>query len=104
MNPNIVDSVERNARQPQRKLGPDERIAFPMKLLLKYNFNIQPLCKTAATAVLYGERVEGDWSKRYGVGHAGLVFSHISGIQDQAVIAQVDFAYKNANLISCFTF
>ena len=94
-NPNINDSIERNARQPLRKLGPDERISFPMKLLLKYGLDIQPLCKTAALAVLYGEKNEPDWVKRYGTGQAGIVFSFISGITDKTVIDSINFSYIN---------
>lgn len=94
VNREINDTIEQNARQPLRKLGPNERIAFPMKLLLKYNFNIQPLCKTAALAVLYGEMTDSEWRKRFGTGQAGLVFSLLSSITEKSVIASVDFEYK----------
>ncbi|HOP11514.1 MAG TPA: 2-dehydropantoate 2-reductase N-terminal domain-containing protein [Oscillospiraceae bacterium] len=98
-NPNIVDSIERNARQPLKKLGPDERIAFPMKLLLENNFNTQPLCKTAAAAILYGEQNESDWVKRFGIGQAGMVFSMISKINDKSMTEMINYEYGNLKKI-----
>jgi len=93
-NPQICDTIERNIEQPLRQLGPDEKIALPLKLLLKYNFNTLPLCRTAAAAVLCGEKNEPDWGKRFGIGQAGMVFSYISKITDKTVIGNIDFAYN----------
>ncbi|HNX15287.1 MAG TPA: 2-dehydropantoate 2-reductase N-terminal domain-containing protein [Oscillospiraceae bacterium] len=92
-NPLIADSIERNARQPRRKLGPDERIAFPLKLLTKYGFDSKVLCRTAALAVLYGERCEPEWVTQFGRGNAGQTFSALSKICDQSVAESVDAEY-----------
>lgn len=50
----IEDTIERNAREASRKLGYDERIIGPMKLLLQINLFSIPLALTAAMALKYG--------------------------------------------------
>lgn len=49
----IVDTVARNARDPQRKLGANERIIGPIKLHHKYGLDASVLEETAAAALLY---------------------------------------------------
>jgi mannitol-1-phosphate 5-dehydrogenase len=49
----IVDTVARNARDPQRKLGANERIIGPIKLHHKYGIDASVLEETAAAALLY---------------------------------------------------
>lgn len=57
----IVDTVARNARDPQRKLGANERIIGPIKLLHKYGEDASVLEKTAAAAILYEQDGEHAW-------------------------------------------
>lgn len=57
----IVDTVARNARDPQRKLGPNERIIGPIKLFHKYGEDASVLEQTAAAAVLYDNEGEDAW-------------------------------------------
>lgn len=57
----ITDTVARNAREPQRKLGADERIIGPMKLIYKYGEAPDVLIKTAAAALMYDDGDE--WLK-----------------------------------------
>lgn len=57
----IVDTVARNARDPQRKLGANERIIGPIKLLHKYGEDASVLEQTAAAAVLYENDGEDVW-------------------------------------------
>ena len=57
----IVDTVSRNARDPQRKLGANERIIGPIKLLHKYGKDASVLEKTAAAAILYDNDGEDVW-------------------------------------------
>ena len=49
----IVDFVERNARDPMRKLGPDDRLVGSARLV--YSFGIMPenLCTSIAAAIYY---------------------------------------------------
>ena len=57
----IVDTVARNARDPQRKLGANERIIGPIKLLHKYGEDASVLEQTAAAAILYDNDGEDAW-------------------------------------------
>lgn len=57
----IVDTVARNARDPHRKLGANERIIGPIKLLHKYGKDASVLEKTAAAAILYDHDGENAW-------------------------------------------
>ena len=57
----IVDTVARNAREPQRKLGPAERVIGPMLLLAKYGEDTSVLEMTAAAMLLYDSEGEDKW-------------------------------------------
>ncbi len=59
----IVDTVARNARDPQRKLGANERIIGPIKLLHKYGEDASVLERTAAAALLYDNNGETAWKE-----------------------------------------
>ena len=59
----IVDTVARNAREPQRKLGSAERIIGPMLLINKYNEDASVLEMTAAAMLLYDNEREDEWRK-----------------------------------------
>lgn len=59
----IVDTVARNAREPQRKLGSCERIIGPMLLINKYNEDSSVLEMTAAAMLLYDNNEETEWRK-----------------------------------------
>ena len=49
----IVDTIDRNAREPQRKLQDKERIIGPMKLLYQHGIMPEVLIETAAAALHY---------------------------------------------------
>lgn len=57
----IIDTVARNARDPQRKLAAGERIMGPMALIEKYGFDASVLYRTAAAALLYDGEGEKAW-------------------------------------------
>lgn len=59
----IVDTVARNAREPHRKLGADERIIGAAKLLHEFGQDATVLEMTAAAAVLYTDETDAAWSK-----------------------------------------
>ena len=59
----IVDTVARNARDPQRKLAAEERIMGPIKLMYKYGEDASVLEKTAAAAIEYDNDGEDAWRK-----------------------------------------
>lgn len=53
-NKEIVDTVERNVRDVDRKLGDHERIIAPLMLLTKYHLESKELLFVAASALYYG--------------------------------------------------
>lgn len=50
---NIVDYIERNARDPIRKLGPDDRLVGSARLCLEYGVKPENLCTAIACAMYY---------------------------------------------------
>ena len=54
-NRNIIDSIERNARDVDRKLGATERIMAPLAIVRKHNQSSPELLLTAASALYYGK-------------------------------------------------
>ena len=55
---NIVDYIERNARDPMRKLGPDDRLVGSARLVLECGIKPENLCVAIAAAIHY--KSEGD--------------------------------------------
>ena len=49
----IVDFIERNARDPIRKLGPDDRLVGSARLVLEYGIIPENLCVAIAAAIYY---------------------------------------------------
>lgn len=58
----IADSIERNAREPHRKLAFNERIIGPARLIQEYGGNTRPLEITAAAALLYDDPADKVWT------------------------------------------
>lgn len=52
---NIVDYIERNARDPMRKLGPDDRLVGSARLCLEYGVKPENLAVAIACAMHYTE-------------------------------------------------
>ncbi|MDX8417318.1 NAD-binding protein [Absicoccus intestinalis] len=55
-NKEIIDTVERNARDVDRKLGEKERIIAPLLIMNKYGVFSKDLLLVAASAIYYGEK------------------------------------------------
>ena len=49
----IVDSIERNARDPQRKLGKDDRLVGSARIVLSCGIRPENLCTAIACAIYY---------------------------------------------------
>jgi mannitol-1-phosphate 5-dehydrogenase len=96
-NRDILDSVERNARDASRKLAADERLIGPLLLTVTQGLLSHSLCLVIAAAIHYAyvhheNPLQGILEKE---GVAG-VLSEISGITDQpAVVAQVESYYMD---------
>lgn len=56
---NIVDYIERNARDPMRKLGPDDRLVGSARLCLEYGVVPHNLAIAIAAAIHYEEESDG---------------------------------------------
>jgi mannitol-1-phosphate 5-dehydrogenase len=52
---NIIDYVERNARDPLRKLGPEDRLVGSARLVLSCGITPKHLARSIATAIHYDE-------------------------------------------------
>ena len=61
LDPTIVDTVERNARDPKRKVAEGERLLGPIKLLHEYGKDASVLEKTVAAALQYDHPKETQW-------------------------------------------
>lgn len=57
----ITDSIQRNARDPRRKLLPGERLIGPLRLVERYGGSSEPLEIAIAAAVAYQKDIE--WSE-----------------------------------------
>jgi mannitol-1-phosphate 5-dehydrogenase len=49
----LADRVERVAREPLRKLAPQERLIGLLRKLEKHRLSLQPVCRTVAAALGY---------------------------------------------------
>ncbi len=56
----IVDTIERNARDPMRKLGPDDRLVGSARLVESFGLKPENLCVAIACAMHYTTDNEGD--------------------------------------------
>ncbi len=77
----IVDTVARNARQPQRKLGPNERIIGPMKVIDKYGEDTSVLKLTAAIMLRYTNEGEEEWDEIRKAKTAGEILEDICDLK-----------------------
>ena len=84
----IVDTVARNARAPQRKLGAAERIIGPIKLLHKYGEDASVLERTAACAILYDNDGEDAWRAIKAEKTNEQILTDICGLEKEDVIYQ----------------
>lgn len=84
----IVDTVARNAREPQRKLGENERIIGAAKLLHKYDLDASVLELTAAAAVLYEDKNDEVWSDIKVEKDETEILKDICGLSESDVLYQ----------------
>ena len=77
----IVDTVARNAREPHRKLGANERIVGAAKLLQECGQDASVLELTAAAALLYEDKSDAAWTEIKNSGCAEIL-KNISGLSE----------------------
>ena len=79
----IVDTVARNARDPQRKLAAAERIMGPIRLIQKYGEDSCVLERTAAAAILYQAGPDDAWTKIQEEKSAEQILEDICGVKPE---------------------
>lgn len=80
----IADTVARNAREPQRKFGPDERVIGPMKVIAKYGEDTAALELTAAAMLLYDNAGEDAWRAIRASHTPAQILQEIAGLAPDA--------------------
>lgn len=85
----IVDTVSRNAREPQRKLRANERIIGAAKLLRECGCDSSVLELTAAAAVLYEDADDGVWSDIKATKTSSEILKEVCGL------SETDTLYKD---------
>ena len=91
----IVDTVARNAREPQRKLGAAERVIGPMLLLHKYGEDCSVLEMTAAAMLCYDNDGEDKWRAIKAEKSAADILCEIGGLPaDHPCFARIMAHYE----------
>jgi len=91
----IVDTVARNARQPQRKLGKTERIIGPMLVIDKYGEDTSVLEKTAAVMLKYTNDGEEEWDEIKKNNTPGEILEKICGLEPGSRLYERILKYFN---------
>lgn len=76
----IIDTVARNAREPQRKMKAGERIMGPLVLLDQYGADTSVLIKTAAAMLLYRNEGEDKWQEIVDSNTPAQILESIGGL------------------------
>ena len=84
----IIDTVERNARDPKRKLAKSERLLGPIRLLHKYNESAKVLEKTVAAALKYHNPKEENWEKLLSEKSVEELLFEICGLEPEEEISK----------------
>ena len=84
----IVDTVARNAREPQRKLGGSERIIGPAKLIHQYGEDCSVLEMTAAAMLMYDNDGEDAWREIKANNTPAQILENISGLDTESALAK----------------
>ena len=96
----LVDTVARNAREPQRKVTRAERIVAPMLLEQKYGKDSSILEKTLAAALLYTPNEEKEWNAMLSAeGYEGILQNLCGLDKDSEIYARVLAMAKSGNIL-----
>lgn len=89
----IVDTVARNAREPQRKLGKTERVIGPMLVIDKYNEDTSILAMTTAAMLMYENEGENEWDKIKAENTPGEILETICGLKKDSKLYNEVLSY-----------
>lgn len=96
----LADTVTRNAREPQRKITPAERIVAPMLLQQKYGKDSSVLEKALAAALLYTPDEETEWKAILAEkGYEGVLQDICALDKDSAIFARVLNLAETKNIL-----
>ena len=88
----IIDTVARNAREPQRKLKAGERIMGPLVLLDKYGADTSVLIKTVAAMLLYDNEGEDKWREIVKNNTPAQILEGIGGLPEGSKLSKAILA------------
>lgn len=84
----IIDTVARNAREPQRKMKAGERIMGPLVLLDSYGADTSVLIKTAAAMLLYRNDGEDKWQELLDKHTPAQLLAEIAGLPEGSRLSE----------------
>jgi len=88
-NTEIADTIERNAREPHRKLGAEERIIGPLKLIAAQGEDVSILVETAAAMLLYDSDKETKWKVLRAENTDSQLLSSIAGLSEDDPLSKM---------------
>lgn len=91
----IKDTIARNAREPQRKLGPRERVTGPMLVIDKYGEDTSVLMMTAAAMLLYDAPGEDKWRAIRAEKTPGQILCEICGLEEGSRLYEGILGYRD---------
>ncbi len=89
----IVDTVARNAREPQRKIAAGERVIGPLTLLHEHGEDTSVLAMTAAAMLLYEGEGEDAWREMKAGCTAAQLLEKVSGLPTDSELAKQILSY-----------
>lgn len=92
-NEKIVDTIERNVGDVQRKLGKNERMIRPILLMKKYNFSTNLMEIVIACAVYYGGKQSDNKMKE-----EKLIFEHLEQHLPMEMVNKITQLYKQLSI------
>ncbi len=95
-NPYLKDDVTRVGREPLRKLSADDRLVSPLTTALSYGLPVDKLVLGIGAALRYNNPEDAqsqELQEKIAAKGVAAAFSEISGVTDEALLAQVTKAY-----------
>lgn len=92
-NRTIADTIQRNAREPQRKLQKEERVIGPMLVMERYGEDSSVLKKTCAAMLIYDNDGEDEWRKIKSELSLSEILEKYSGIEKGSELSKSILAY-----------
>ena len=95
----IVDTIARNAREPQRKIGSIERVVGPLLLEEKYGKDTSVLEMTLAAMLLYNPEAETEWNEMISSRGFGGILTSLAGLSEESELYKRVLGLANSGKI-----